>query len=242
MSRSFQEDVRTTLNESAHRQDSTFKLKYFKLHGIAYTSRLILATSGAKWECVFPDDWANVEKQDTHFGFLPILYETTASNQTIEVPESEAIENYLSKKFKLLGADDYDEVQIRAFASSIQALITYYFLRVAVVRDEAYKAVMKERFLTEALPPFVANHERHLKAAGSNGHYVGNKLSIADLKLTIAISMIINLTGDEFVSKERTPAMWAVWESVNAIPSYVDWKSSTSHEACQEGNMRILGF
>ncbi|CAO3573107.1 unnamed protein product [Mortierella alpina] len=176
MSRTFQENVRATLNEAAHRQDSTFKLKYFKLHGLAYTSRMILATSGAKWECVFPDDWANVEKQDTHFGFLPILYETTASHQTIEVPESEAIENYLSKKFKLLGADDYDEVQIRAFASSIQALLTYYIMRVAVVKDAAHKAVMMERFLTEALPPFVANHERHLKASGSNGHYVGNKV------------------------------------------------------------------
>lgn len=54
--------------------------------------------------------------------------------------------------------------------------------------------------------------------------------------------MIKNVTGDKFVSKEKTPAMWAVWERVNAIPSYVEWKSSESHEVCQEGNMRILGF
>ncbi|KAF9173892.1 hypothetical protein BGX21_001175 [Mortierella sp. AD011] len=240
--RTFDDNARAVLNESIKKQDSTFKLKYFKLHGVAYASRLILATTGAKWECVFPDDWANTEKKETLFGVLPVLYETTSSGQSIEVPESDAIEHYLSKKFQLYGQDDFDEIKVRAFASSLQSIISYYFLRVAVVRDEGYKEEMMKRFLTEALPPFVATHERHLEANGRNGHYVGDKLSLADIKLTIAVNMIKAVTDDKFVSKEKTPAMWAVWETVSAIPSYVSWRETDSYETVSSGNVRIIGF
>ncbi|KAF8940349.1 hypothetical protein EDD21DRAFT_361464 [Dissophora ornata] len=244
MSRTFDNNARAAFNESIYKQDSTFKLKYFKLHGVAATVRMILATAGVEWECVFPNDWANVEKKEAIFGVLPVLYETTSAGQTIEVPESEAIENYLSKKFHLYGEHDdaFDEMKVRAFSSSIQALISYYFLRVAVVRDAAYKAVMLERFLTEAMPSFAATHERHLEANGRNGHYVGDKLSLADIKLSLALNMILAVTGDKFVSKEKTPAMWAVWEKVNVIPSLVEWEKTESYQAIAEGNLRILGF
>ncbi|KAG0215118.1 hypothetical protein BGX28_000823 [Mortierella sp. GBA30] len=242
MSRTFENDARAALNENIHKQDSTFKLKYFKLHGLAGISRMILAATGAKWECIFPVDWVNVEKKDTLFGVLPVLYETTASGQTIEVPESDSIEDYLSKKFRLYGDDHFDEMKIRSFASSIKSLTNFYFLRVAVVRDDAYKAVMKERFLTEAVPPFVATHERHLVANGSNGHYVDNKLSLADIMLTLVLSMIQSVTGDQFVSKDKTPAIWAVWETVNAIPSYAEWLKTETYKELHEGNLRVLGF
>ncbi|KAG0370810.1 hypothetical protein BC939DRAFT_448422 [Gamsiella multidivaricata] len=242
MSRTFDNNARTALNESIYNQDSTFKLKYFKLHGMAATVRMILATTGAKWECVFPEDWANKEKSETLFGVLPVLYETTSSGQTIEVPESEVIEHYLSKKFGLYGNDDFDEIKVRTFTSSIQAIITYYFLRIAVVRDAAYKATMTERFLTEALPPFVLTHERHLHANGSNGHYVNDKLSLADIKLALAVEMIVTLTGDRFVSKEKTPALYTVWEKVNVIPSLAEWKKTEAYTVVAEGNLRILGF
>ncbi|KAK3808568.1 MAG: hypothetical protein J3Q66DRAFT_405874 [Benniella sp.] len=95
---------------------------------------------------------------------------------------------------------------------------------------------MLERFLKEALPSFLATHERH----GRNGHYIGDKvpfdttdnqpssiilifcmnlLSLPDIKLSIAVNIILGLTGDQHVSKDKTPAIWAVYEAVNAIPS-----------------------
>ncbi|KAF9206883.1 hypothetical protein BGZ49_001608 [Haplosporangium sp. Z 27] len=240
--RTFDENARAVLNAGIHKKDSTFKLKYFKLHGLAHTSRLILATSGAKWECVFPDDWDNTEKKETLFGVLPVLYETTASGELIEVPEAEVIEFHLSKKFQLYGRDDFDEIKVRAFASSANAIITYYILRVAVVRDAEHKEVMLKRFLTEAVPPFVAMHEHHLKSNGSNGHYVGDKLTLADIKSIIAVDIILTLTNEEFISKEKTPAIWAVWEKVNAIQSYVSWKNTESYKLVASRNKEILGF
>ncbi|KAI1316235.1 hypothetical protein EDD11_010282 [Mortierella claussenii] len=243
MSRTFDDHTRALVNEGILKQDSTFKLKYFKLQGLAYSSRLILATSDAKWECAFPENWANTEKDETLFGVLPVLYETTSTHETIEIPEADVIEHYLSRKFQLYGSGDaFDEIKVRAFASSIQGLITFYLLRVAVVKDENYKKVMLERFSTEALPHFVKTHEHHLVANGQNGHYVGDKLSLADIKLTIAVNMVVTLTADKFLSKEKTPAIWAVWETVSSIPSYVEWRKTKDYEEISEANMRILGF
>ncbi|GJJ70773.1 hypothetical protein EMPS_03123 [Entomortierella parvispora] len=242
MPRPFDDNVRPLVNESARNQDSTFELKYFGLHGMAETCRLILATSGAKWEAVFPSDWANVEKKDTFFGVLPTLYETTSSGQVIEIPESGAIENYLAQKFQLLGEDAWDEIKIRAFASSCQAVSTFYFLRVATIRDQPeYKATMLARFLNEAVATFVPVQEMHLNANQNNGHYVGNKLSLADLRLSIAVHTIVSLTEDKFVSESKTPGIWAVYQKVNSIPSYVEWRQTAAYKTIAEGNLRIVG-
>ncbi|KAF9366134.1 hypothetical protein BGX34_005897 [Mortierella sp. NVP85] len=239
-SRTYEEKDRAVIIENIEKQDSTFKLKYFKLHGMAWSVRTILAATGAKWESVFPEDWPS-EKAGTLFGVLPVLYETTSSGQTIEIPESETIEYYLARKFRLYGEDAFDEIRVRSFASSIQSLILYYLLRVAVVKDEGYKAVMLERFLKEALPPFLATHERHLEANGRNGHYVSDKLSLPDIKLSIAVNIILGLTGDQHVSKDKTPAIWAVYETVNAIPSITKWKETEAYQEIAQGNKNILG-
>lgn len=95
----------------------------------------------------------------------------------VEIPESDAIETYLAQKFQLLGQDTWDEIKIRAFAASCQAVNTFYFLRVATVRDQPeYKAIMMARFLNEAVTKFVEVHEMHLNANQNNGHYVGDKV------------------------------------------------------------------
>ena len=118
-----------------------------------------------------------MEKKEAIFGVLPALYETTSSGQEIEIPESEAIENYLAQKFQLLGNDTWDEVKVRSFAGSCQSLSNFYFLRVATVRNNPeYKAIMMERLLTEAVPKFVEVQEMHLNANGNNGHYVNDKV------------------------------------------------------------------
>ncbi|KAG0081180.1 hypothetical protein BGZ90_009825 [Linnemannia elongata] len=66
-------------------KDVVYKILYFKLHGMAATTRIMLALSGALWESIYPQDWAN-EKHETPFGLMPILYEThLSSNLTLEV-------------------------------------------------------------------------------------------------------------------------------------------------------------
>lgn len=59
--RTFEEKNRAAVNENIEKQDSTFELKYFKLHGVSWSVRMVLAASGAKWKCIFP------EVKNSHF-------------------------------------------------------------------------------------------------------------------------------------------------------------------------------
>ncbi len=47
-----------------------------------------------------------VEKQQTPFGHMPILYETTATGETLELAELNVIEFYLASKFGLMALSD----------------------------------------------------------------------------------------------------------------------------------------
>ncbi|KAF9912947.1 hypothetical protein EC991_007561 [Linnemannia zychae] len=242
MTRTFDNTTRSFFNENALKQGNTFKVLYFNVHAMGSNVRAILAASGAEWECVFPKDWVNDEKKTTLFGVLPNLFETTASGETIEVAESEAIENYLCRKFNFLGEDAFDEMKIRAFSSSIQSLSNFLLIKVGAMKDPEVKADMRAQFIESIIPRFVTYHERHLEANGRNGHYVGDKLSYADIKLAVALVSIFSVTGETQVNNQVTPAIWAVWENVNAIPSYAKWVKSEDYQGIVEGNLRILGY
>ncbi|KAF9941892.1 hypothetical protein BGZ67_003722 [Mortierella alpina] len=185
----FSETSAAAFNEASSRTDSTFRLHYFPIHGFAYAARLILATTGAKFESTFPKDWL-AEKSTVPFGVLPVLYETLSSSgnedQVLEIPESMAIEHYLSRKFKLLGETPFEETRIHAFVSS------------------------------------------------------ANALSLADIKAVIAIEVIKGLTGDTIVSAEKTPGLWTIWKTINAIPSYVTWRESEEYQRFDAGYQVFL--
>ncbi|KAF8947134.1 hypothetical protein BGZ47_010152 [Haplosporangium gracile] len=242
MTRTIDNTTRALFNENALKQDNTFKIMYFKVHALGANARAILAASGAKWECVFPKDWANEEKKTTLFGVLPNLFETTPTGEVIEIAESDAIENYLSRKFNLLGNDTFDEMKIRAYCCSIQSVSSFLLSRVAGIKNPEVKATMRTQFIETIVPRFVTYHERHLEANGRNGHYVGDKLSCADIKLAVVLVSIISVTGETQVNKQDTPAIWAVWEKVNAIPSYAKWVKSEEYQAIAEGSLQLLGY
>ncbi|KAG0380997.1 hypothetical protein BGX24_001185 [Mortierella sp. AD032] len=242
MTRTIDNTTRSLFNENAHKQDNSFKILYFKVHAMGSIIRAILAASGAKWECAFPKDWMNEEKKTTLFGVLPNLFETTATGETIEVAESEAIENYLSKKFNFLGEDAFDEMKIRAFSSSLQSLSNFVLIKIGGMKDPEVKATMQTQFIESLLPRFVTYHERHLEANGRNGHYVGNKLSYADIKLAVLLVTIFSFTGETQINKQATPAIWAAWEKVNAIPSYAKWVNSEEYQGIVDGNLQLLGY
>lgn len=65
-------------------------------------------------------------------------------------------------------------------------------------------------------------------------------MSLADVKLLIAVDIIVAVTGAEFVSEELTPAIWAVYKTVNAIPSMVQWKNSNEYKLNEEASKPIL--
>ncbi|KAF9353299.1 hypothetical protein BGX26_008915 [Mortierella sp. AD094] len=237
----FDSNSEAAFNKVSRRQDSTFKLLYFPIHGVAYASRLILATSGAKFESTFPTNWVQ-EKATAPFGVLPVLHETVTTKdgdgevqEVFEVPESEAIERYLARKFQLLGQTPWEEMKIDAFVSSIKSLIYLAFSRIPTVKDTAQKQEMVQDLINKSIPTWVQLHERYLVANGSNGHYIGDKLTLADIRALIVIELVLALTEDRVISQEKTPAIWRLWEGVRAIPSFVTWRDTASYKQFDAG-------
>lgn len=95
-----------------------------------------------------------------------------------------------------------------------------------------------DRFLSEELPLWIETHTKHLKDNGSNGHYVGNKLSLADLKTANIIDHIQTIKdGDKVLEmiKKNSPEIWKVKETVDAEPRLQQWRQS-------EGYLRHLAM
>lgn len=98
--------------------------------------------------------------------------------KTVPIAESKAIEDYLASRFNRLGSNTYERTQILAFNASTSALLDN--LLGSVVNLQAPPEVKQEQmanFLTKKVPNWIRVHEEHLRANGSNGHYVGNSVS-----------------------------------------------------------------
>jgi len=229
-------------NALAAKKDSTFDVKYFNLHGLAGVTRTLLAISGNKFTSTNPEDWASV-KPDTPFGYLPLLTETSADGKTtLQIAESEAIERYLARKFGLLGSDAFEEVLVNTFVANNRALQSAILTKYLTVKDPELKAAGKEPLITSNIAPWIKHHEQHLTANGSNGHYVGNKVTLADVSTVFLIGLIQGVTGEELVSKSKTPAIWEVREQLDKIEGVAAWKKTEMFKELDEKTLAVLGF
>jgi hypothetical protein len=101
------------------------------------------------------------------------------------VAESIVVDQFLAKRFNLLGDNEYEEMAIKGHYSNIHFLRGRFTMAVTWTYPEKRKQAL-ETFLTQTLPRFIEDHEFHLKANGGNGHYVGNKVYIESLSSRIA--------------------------------------------------------
>ncbi|OAQ26282.1 hypothetical protein K457DRAFT_128348 [Linnemannia elongata AG-77] len=229
-------------NALAAKKDSTFEIKYFNIHGLGGVSRTLLAISGNKFTSINPEDWAS-EKPLAPFGVMPLLTETSADGKTtIQIAESDAIERYLARKFGLLGSDAFEEVLVNTFVSNNHSLVNAFAGKYFAVKDPELKAANMELLITNNIAPWIKYHEQHLAANGSNGHYVGNKVSLADVTTDLLLGLIQGVTGEKLVSKSKTPAMWEVREKMNKIKGLSAWKQTKEFKTLSEKNFAALGF
>ncbi|KAF9566405.1 hypothetical protein EC968_003781 [Mortierella alpina] len=227
-------------NAAASKKDSQFEVRYFGLHGLGNITRVILASSGAKFTNFNPDNWAAV-KPEAPFGVMPLLKETTSDGKVIQIAESDAIERYLSKKFGYYGDNIFEETLINTFVSNdndIQGKIFGFLL----IKDAQQKAEAKENVMTGAVANWIKNHELHLQNNGANGHYIGNKFTLADFKTAQVIEIIKGFTGDDLISEKLTPALVKVKATVDKIPSLAAWRATDEFKALDEKNKAVLGF
>jgi hypothetical protein len=124
-------------------------------------------------------DWM-AEKSTVPFGVLPVLYETISSSgeedQVLEIPESAAIEHYLSRKFNLLGETPFEETRIHALVSAANAVTSFVFVRIASTKDATHKQEWVDQFVSKTAPGWVQPLEEYSKANGTPGYLVGGKV------------------------------------------------------------------
>ncbi|KAF9347613.1 hypothetical protein BGX26_000911 [Mortierella sp. AD094] len=228
-------------NELALKRDSTFELKYFGLHGFGAINRTILAASGAKFTNIVPADWA-AEKPLAPFGVIPLLKETSADGKTtINVAESDAIERYLAKKFGMAGDNAFEETVINSYVNNTNALMMNVFMNYFRIKDPVLKAEAKEQLANGSFATWAKLNEQHLVANGSNGHFVGNKTTLADIKAAYVLAIIQSIKEDA-ITEESYPALFKVKTTVDSIPSLKAWRATEEYKAFSERNLAILGF
>ncbi|KAG0048625.1 hypothetical protein BGZ83_006444 [Gryganskiella cystojenkinii] len=242
-------------NALSTKTDSHFDIYYFGFHGLAGTVRTILAFSGADFKSTAPADgtWETQYKPLTPFGVMPVIRETSADGQhVLNVAETDAIERYLCRKFGYYGQNGFEEQVINTFVASSQFLMGYIFRSYFSIRDNPeLKATNKTKLLSGPIPDWVKSHEHHLSenpvavAKGEkhgNGHYVGDKVSLADFKTAFLIDMIRGITGEDFITEAKTPAIWKVREVIERKESVKAWKATKEFKEISERNYAGIGF
>ncbi|KAG0275534.1 hypothetical protein BGZ95_008669 [Linnemannia exigua] len=233
----------TAFNALAHKTDSTFEIRYFHVHGMGAMSRTIAVIGGGKLSNVHAEDWATF-KPTAPFGVMPLLTETSADGKTkLKIAESDAIERYLARKFGLFGNGSvFEEVLVESFASNTQALINQIFDKYTIIQDPAVKAANKGPLIDQHVARWIRHHEDHLQANGATGHYVGDKVTLADVKTDYVITIIQAMTGEELISEEKTPAIWKVRQEMDKIESVGVWKASEEYKSIGKDNYDLLGY
>lgn len=189
-------------------------------------------------------NWYGHEKALTKCGSLPLLYETTADGSVV-VGHAEAIsiEIYLAEKFGLLGVNAFEQSQILGFFSSTRAAMhrqeDAYFAR------NPYRA---EEFLESTLTIWIRTHDAALKKSGSNGHYLGDETTLADIKTAVTLEAFLNeqyhfkdfKDVPKLINPEAAPNLWKVRGAVQAKKSYADWLGSDVYKEIVAGNTRYF--
>ncbi|KAG0222658.1 hypothetical protein BGW41_005880 [Actinomortierella wolfii] len=204
-----------------------YQLHYFGVHGLAMPIRALLSVGGADWSTKFEtfESWANV-KSTTPFGTLPVLTVTKESGETLSIPESGAIERYLAKTFGMAGSTEAEEIQVNVVLNLNSFLTLYFLLKVLGSEGEEMKKSF-ETFKTTRLPNWIAASEKALKNNGSNGHYVGDKITHADISTSTIMDLLLPADGVDAILNEKTaPNMFACKRKVDSHPQYLAYRKS----------------
>jgi prostaglandin-H2 D-isomerase / glutathione transferase len=178
-------------------EDGDLTLVYFNARGLAETSRILLALAQVDYidqryplEIVDPikhiyirDEFEADKKAgkfDKSMGKLPILRIKEYDGEIVEIPQSKAIERYLSKRFGLMGHSLEEEAKIDAVCECIRDIKDRY-QKVRSGTDEE-KAVYFNKTLATELSDLD-------KVLDSNTKYaIGNRLSLADVSIYCLIT------------------------------------------------------
>ncbi|KAG0226134.1 Glutathione S-transferase S1 [Mortierella sp. GBA43] len=216
----------------------SYRLLYWDVASVGATARDILAYGKAKWSNQLPqgNEW-DEGKLPTPFKVMPVLNIVAPDGKEVFITESIVIDQYLAKQFHLLGDDEWEELTIKGIYSNIHYLRERSFMNVTWTYPDKRKESL-DKFLNSSLPNFIADHEFHLKANGSNGHYVGDKLSLADIHLANIIDHFSHLpSGEATTELFKKSELWKVKEVVEKHPDIAAWRATDECQMLAKGSI-----
>ncbi|KAJ3187551.1 hypothetical protein HK101_009374 [Irineochytrium annulatum] len=204
----------------------TYRLQYWNKQGRAELARLILTVAGATWEEEVIDkrkDWSTL-KPTKPFGQVPVLIELEDGQEVFTLAQSHAIERHLARTFNLAGATPREIAYLESIQESwIELALGWRKVRYAAPES---KAQTLATFLS-TVESTVGFHERLLAKNGSNGFYLGNKLTYVDLMAYIEIECYMAAEKDGVTGAiANAPAFRALLERVKNDPLVASYLSS----------------
>ncbi|CAD5112118.1 DgyrCDS1359 [Dimorphilus gyrociliatus] len=154
---------------------SMFKLTYFDIQGRAEPARCMFAYAGCRYEDerISYEEWPS-RKSLTPFGKLPVL-----EDSGIEICQSTTINRYLAKKFNLFGKDEKESLLIDMVCECCYDMVKP-LEKFECISSKDIEGKMKD-YREKELPDLLKNLENLAKKYGSKGHFVGNRMSLADI-------------------------------------------------------------
>ncbi|KAG0228022.1 hypothetical protein B0O80DRAFT_425886 [Mortierella sp. GBAus27b] len=223
----------------------TFKFLYWDIASVGSTSRDLLvyghAHHGAKYELLSPtdEDWDG-GKVPTAFTCLPMLKVVGPNDKEVDIAESMVIDIYLAEQFHLLGENKWESLTIQGFYSNLQFFRERAFSGpLSAPEDKRLEA--RQRFLDTTLKKFLHDHSFHLKENGNNGHYVGDKFSLADIHLNNVIHFFWTLPWGKLVVEEhfkKCEPVWKVHETVEKDPILAAWRKTDEFKKYEAASIK----
>jgi len=161
--------------------EEKYQLVYFDLEGLAEVSRLLFAVGGQEFEDkrypfekkdgkVVRVEW-EADKHKYPFGKIPVL----DIDGTV-ITQSRAIENFLAKKFNLLGKGPLEAALIEGIVEQVKDI------RGTWNEHNAKGEQGAKDFFSTALPESLEQFEKQLKD-NKSGFFVGKKITLADISV-----------------------------------------------------------
>ncbi|CAG9865474.1 unnamed protein product [Phyllotreta striolata] len=202
----------------------SYKLTYFNLTALGEPIRLILHYGKINFEdnrIEYGDDWPTVKQTlPLPYGQMPILeHDGKLAHQSL------AICRYVAKLAKLVGENDWENLEIDAAADTVNDF-RQKIGQFSYEKDPDVKEKKKEALFGEILPYYVEKLEEQIK--NNNGYLAAGKLTWADLYLVGILDYLNWMLGKDLL--EEAPQMKALYEKVRGIPeikAYIDQRPKT---------------
>ncbi|XP_044269426.1 glutathione S-transferase-like [Tribolium madens] len=191
-----------------------YKLTYFDGRGLAETSRYLMKYGGIDFEdCrIKREEWPQW-KPKFPFGQVPVL-----EHKGKVVGQSIAIARYLAKQVKLVGNDDWENLEIDAIVDTINDLrlkhAAWFY-----EQDEAKKKVIIENIKKDTLPYYLPRLEEIVKK--NKGYLALGRLTWADFYWATVSQVFDVVTGIDTIA--NYPELKAARERVNSLPAIKKW-------------------